>query len=85
MGMRAAFEAEADFEVVADIADSEAERTKPDVVVMNVRMPSMKGIEACRLLRDRSPNAKVLVLTSSENEQVVTALSPWWEADSSLQ
>ena len=78
IGLRAVFEKEADFEVVADMADgesavAEAERMKPDVVVMNVRMPSMKGIEACRLLRDSSPDSRVVMLTSSEDERVVTA------------
>ena len=78
VGLRAVFENEEDFEVVADLADGEsaireAEKIRPDVVVMNVRMPSMRGIEACRLLRDSVPDANVVMLTSSEDERVMTA------------
>ena len=78
VGLRAVFEDEEDFEVVADLADAESavnemERVRPDVVVMNVHMPGMEGIEACRLLRDRVPDSNVVMLTSSEDERVAVA------------
>ncbi len=67
-----------DFEVVEELADTmsavrEVERIQPDVVVMNVHMPEMKGIEACRLMRDRVPEVKVVLLTSREDGQVTAA------------
>lgn len=76
VGLRAVFEREADFEVVSDLADREssvreAARTRPDVVVMNVHMPGMEGIEACRLLRDSVPNVNVVMLTSSEDQRLL--------------
>ena len=78
IGLRTVFEREPDFEITADLADAESavnevERVRPHVVVMNVRMPSMEGIEACRLLRDRAPDSNVVMLTSSEDERVAVA------------
>ncbi len=78
VGLRVVFEGEEDFEVVADLADAESavrevERIRPDVVVMNVHMPGMEGIEACRLLRDMVPDSNVVMLTSSEDERVAVA------------
>lgn len=78
IGLRTVFENEEDLEVVADLADAqfavwEVERFRPDVVVMNVHMPDMKGIEACRLMRERVPDVKVVMLTSRENEQATVA------------
>lgn len=78
VGLRAVFEREADFHVVADFEDGdsalrEVERIRPDIVVVNVHMPGMEGIEACRLLRDSVPNAKVVMITSIENERATIA------------
>ena len=78
LGLRALFELEADLEVVAEVASGEAatgeaERTRPDVVVMDVRMGAMNGIEACRALRERLPDVGVLMLTSFGTEEAVLA------------
>jgi DNA-binding NarL/FixJ family response regulator len=46
-----------------------------DVVLMDMRMPAMNGVEATRLIRKRSPGTRVLVLTGlTENEHVLEAL-----------
>ena len=47
-------------QVVSDLA--------PDVVLMDVRMPGLSGIEACRQIKARVPSAKVLMLTMSDEE-----------------
>ena len=78
LGLRALFELEADLEVVAEVASGEAaageaERTRPDVVVMDVRMGAMDGIEACRALREQRPDIGVLMLTSFGTEEAVLA------------
>jgi len=41
-----------------------AERRKPDVVIMDVRMPGMDGLEATKLLAERAPGTKVLIFTA---------------------
>ena len=78
MGLRSTFELEEDIDVVGDYGDGEsavrdAERTMPNVVLMDVRMPGMDGVEACRLIHDRVPGVNVVMLTSFDDEQAATA------------
>lgn len=76
-GLRMILDAQDDIEVVGEAADGraaveEAHRHRPDVVLMDLVMPRMDGIEATRLLRD---GPRVLVLTTfGEDEQVYAAL-----------
>ena len=80
MGLRAALEVEPDFAVVAEAANGreaieKAKAHQPDIVLMDVRMEGMGGIEACREIRSELPETKVLMLTSfAEEETVVAAL-----------
>lgn len=43
--------------------------TRPDVVLLDLNMPEIRGIEACAVLRNRVPEARVLILTVSEQEE----------------
>ncbi len=77
-GLRAVLRRRADLVAVGE-ADSvasaikEARRTKPDVVIMDVRLPDGSGVEACREIRAERPETKVLMLTSYAHEDAVLA------------
>ena len=77
-GLRALLVRRAEFQVVAQagsVAESilEAKRTRPDVVVMDVRLPDGSGIEACREIRESLPDTKVIILTSYADDDAVFA------------
>ena len=69
-----------DIEVVGAAGDGTeavalAAQLHPDVVLMDLRMPRCDGVEATRLLRDRAPDIKVVVLTTySDDRSVMEAL-----------
>ncbi len=65
---------EPDLAVIASVADGEAAVTRaadcrPDVVLLDVNMPGMGGLEAARLLAAAETSAKILMLTVSEQEE----------------
>ena len=49
-------------------------RLKPDVVLLDVRLPSGSGVEACRAIRSSCPNTRVLFLSLHENDEAVLAV-----------
>ena len=72
-GLSDALEASGRFEVVGLAADGEeavrtVEELGPDVIVMDVMMPGMDGIDACREIMELLPDTRVLMLTASSEE-----------------
>ena len=73
LGMRA------DIEVVASVGDGGevvpvAERHRPDVVLMDYRLPGMDGVQATAALKEHRPEIAVVCLTASANAREVQAL-----------
>jgi len=69
-----------DIEVVASVADGTdavpaCREHRPDVVVMDYRLPGLDGVQATRAVRETCPDANVVVLTASANLREMDALA----------
>jgi DNA-binding NarL/FixJ family response regulator len=68
---------EPDLYVIAEAANGREaidayERYRPDVALLDLRMPVMEGVEAVRQIRERDPNARVIVLTTYDTDEDIT-------------
>jgi DNA-binding NarL/FixJ family response regulator len=75
-GLRLILSTEPDLDVVAEAADGEqglalAELHQPDVVMLDIRMPGLDGIEVARRLAASGSSARVVVLTTFDNDEYV--------------
>jgi DNA-binding NarL/FixJ family response regulator len=69
VGLRTTAEGEPDMEVVAEVADGRQVRDsfrahKPDVVLLDLRLPGMDGLQIIKLLRQENPDARIVILSS---------------------
>jgi DNA-binding NarL/FixJ family response regulator len=65
-----------DIQVVGQAGDGQecvgvANKVRPDVVLMDIRMPIMDGVRATRLLKDAQPQCKVIVLTTFDDDEYI--------------
>jgi DNA-binding NarL/FixJ family response regulator len=75
-GLRILLELEPDLQIAGEAGDGEAaleayDSLQPDVVLMDIRMPGMDGVEATWRLRERWPSACVVILTTFDDDEYV--------------
>jgi NarL family two-component system response regulator LiaR len=78
-GTRKLLERESDLQIVAEAGDGEeavrlAPIHRPDVIVMDIAMPKLNGIEATKQIKAANPSTVVLVLTAYDHDQYIFAL-----------
>ncbi len=78
-GIREIIQREEDIEIVGEVGDGEeaiqaAEQLEPDVILMDIAMPKLNGIEATRRIKESHPSISILVLTAYDNEEFIFAL-----------
>lgn len=78
-GIRELARCEADMEIVGEAGDGEeaielAVKTTPDVIIMDISMPKMNGIEATKKIKTILPSTAILILTAFDDDQFVTEL-----------
>jgi len=77
--LRKSLEEQAKFNVVGEASDGEeavklAARYRPDVIIMDISMPTLNGIEATRQIKAAHPSTAILILTAYDYEQYIFSL-----------
>jgi DNA-binding NarL/FixJ family response regulator len=75
-GLRNLLEVQPDWEVIGEAADGlealeKAASLSPDVILLDVSMPKMNGLEACRLIRKAVPACEILIVTQHDSPQML--------------
>ena len=85
--LRIVLESRTDVIQVVGIADNGVEavemakRTRPDIILMDVRMPGTDGVEATRIIHSAMPKTKIVMLTTFDNDEYVMTLTVDVEGD----
>jgi DNA-binding NarL/FixJ family response regulator len=75
-GLKTLLEGHPGWEIVGEASDGaeaveKAKDLKPDVMVLDITMPRMNGLEACRLLRTQTPQLEILFVTQHDSPQMM--------------
>jgi DNA-binding NarL/FixJ family response regulator len=78
-GVRSMLEAEPGWKVVGEVADGHdavamVKELKPDILVLDIGMPRLNGLDAARRIRKVSPNTKILILSMHDSENLAKAV-----------
>ncbi len=76
MGLRTLLQRRPDFTVVGEAGTAQeavraARQSRPDVVIMDIRLPDGNGVEACREIREEQPETRVIMLTSYADDEAL--------------
>jgi len=79
-GLRGLISQQADMEVVGEASDGNeavelARRLKPDIIIMDVRMQGMDGVEATQQIKEEMPDSKVVVLSAYGNREYIMGMA----------
>jgi DNA-binding NarL/FixJ family response regulator len=74
VGLRSLIETQPDMTIIAEASSGEAaprefDQCRPDVVLMDLRMPGISGVQATAAIRQKHPNARVIVLTTFDHDE----------------
>ncbi|MCL1919294.1 MAG: response regulator transcription factor [Peptococcaceae bacterium] len=73
-GIRAALSGNDKFSIVAEVGDGQGaintvRQVKMDMLLLDINMPGVKGVDACRIIRREFPEIKIVVITADESEE----------------
>ena len=78
-GIKSLLSKVADIEILGEASDGEetiakVHKLKPDVVLMDITMPKINGLEATKLIKEKLPSVKILILTMHDTDQYLAGM-----------